>query len=301
MKRAYQYSVAAQVWALREYGEVGPRTFGALMAYFGNLAAILEAEEAQLREISGLGEIKSRRIAESFDSLPKAEQFVNGLKEREIGVATIFDTDYPPHFRELNDPPPIIFYRGRLPSEGEKTVALVGSHNATNEGIQNAVQLSGKLAAQSVSVVSGLARGIDTAAHIGALKAGGKSYAVLGSGFDHIHPEENRALAVELVDSGALISEYSPDAEYTTGRILARNRLTVGLSQAVVIGELFGDSSGTLDTATFCQETGKLMFVLIDGCERPGKDNRGVEKTLALGAIPITLNDGVDIVLKSLV
>lgn len=301
MKRAYQYSVAAQVWVLREFGEVGPRTFGALIAHFGNLAAILEAEEDELRKISGLGEVKSRKISESFRALGRADEFINSLKEREIGVATIFDTDYPPHFRELNDPPPIIFYRGKLPGDGEKTVAIVGSHNATNEGIQNAVQLSGKLAAHSVSVVSGLARGIDTAAHIGALKAGGKSYAILGSGFDHIHPEENRPLAVELVNSGALISEYPPDAEYTTGRILARNRLTVGLSQAVVVGELFGDSSGTLDTATFCQETGKLMFILIEGCDRPGKDNAGVEKVLELGAIPVTLNEGVEIILKSLV
>ena len=293
--------MAAQVWALREYGEVGPRTFGALMAHFGNLAAILEAETGELRKLEGLGEKKSQKISESFDALQKAEDFMESLKEREIGAATLFDDEYPQNFFELNDPPPIIFYRGKLPDKDEKRVAVVGSHNASAEGIRNAVDLASKLAQRSVSVVSGLARGVDAAAHIGALRAGGKSYGILGSGFDHIQPEENRPLAIEMTQNGALISEYPPEAEYNAGRILARNRLTVGLSQAVVVGELFGNSSGTLDTVTFCHELGKLMFIMIDGCEQSGKDNIGVDKVLALGAIPLTLNTGIDIILKSLV
>ncbi len=301
MKRAAEYPIAAQVWALREYGDVGPRTFRALMAYFGNLPAILEAETEELQKIDGLGEKRSKKISESFHSLGKAENFINSLKDREIGHSTVFDDDYPDLFMELNDPPPIIFYRGKLPAQDEKRVAMVGSRNASGEGIAYAVELANRLSLSSVSIVSGLARGIDTSAHIGAMKAGGKTYGIIGSGFDHIFPEENQLLAAEMTQNGGLISEYPPEANYSDGRLVARNRLTVGLSQAVIIGELFGDSSGTLDTAAFCRDLGKLMFILIDGYEVPGKDNAGANKVLAMGAIPVTLEKGIDIILKSLV
>ena len=183
----------------------------------------------------------------------------------------------------------------------EKSVAIVGSHKATGDGIRLGVELGARLAEKSVSIVSGLARGTDTAGHVGALKVDGKSYAVIGSGFDNIYPEENRALAAELIKKGGLISEYPPETGYSAGQMIARNRLTVGLSQAVVIGELFGDSNGTLDTATFCRQLGKIMFVLVDGCDQPGRDNAGVDKVLEMGAIPVTMDKGVDIILKSLV
>ncbi len=301
MKRIDEYSIAAQVWTLREFGDVGPRAFRALMIHFGSVAAILEAEVDELAEINGLSEKKCQKINDSFRSLEKAEQFIDSLQPREIRISTIFDDDYPSLFMELNDPPPIIFYRGRLPDKEEKTVAIVGSHKATNEGIRIGVELGSAFAAKSVSIVSGLARGIDTAGHIGALKGDGRTYAVIGSGFDNIFPDENRALAAELIKTGGLISEYPPEIGYSAGQMIARNRLTVGLSQAVIIGEIFADSNGSLDTATFCHQLGKIMFVVMEGHDQPGYDNAGVEKVLALGAIPITLDEGIDIVLKSLV
>ncbi len=295
------YSIAAQVWALRHFGKVGPRTFRTLMVHFGNLENIFRAEMDELLGIDGLGEKRSSKIYDCDQTLDEAEEFINEMKEREIICCTQFDDNYPNLFNELNDPPPIFFARGHLPEKDEKTVAIVGSHKATIEGIGYAVDLGGLLAKKSISVVSGLARGIDASGHIGAIRAGGKSYAVLGSGFDKIYPEENRPLSIELTAKGGLISEYSPDTKSSPGLNMARNRLTVGLSNAVVIGEIFGDSSGTLDSAKCCFELGKLMFILIDGCEMPGKDNKGVEKVLEMGAIPITLENAVEIISKSLV
>jgi len=295
------YSTAAQVWALRHFGKVGPRTFRTLMVRFGNLENIFMAEMDELLDISGLGEKRSNRIYDCDQTLDEAEEFINSMREREIRCYTQFDDDYPYLFNELNDPPPIFFARGNLPKEDEKAVAIVGSHKATSEGISYAVELAGQLAKKSVSIVSGLARGIDTSAHIGAIRAGGKSFAVLGSGFDNIYPEENRPLAIELVEKGGLISEYAPDTKSSPGLNMARNRLTVGLSDAVVVGEIFGDSSGTLDSAKCCFQLGKLMFVLIDGCDLPGKDNKGVEKVIEMGAIPITLDNATEIIINSLV
>ena len=295
------YSIAAQVWALRHFGKVGPRTFRTLMIRFGNMENIFMAEMDELLEIDGLGEKRSSKIYDCDQTLDESEEFINEMREREIKCYTQFDEDYPHLFNELNDPPPIFFARGNLPEKNEKTVAIIGSHKATTEGVGYAVDLAGLLAKKSISIISGLARGIDASAHIGAVRAGGKSYAVLGSGFDHIYPEENRPLSIELVQKGGLISEYAPSTKSSPGLNMARNRLTVGLSNAVIIGEIFGDSSGTLDSAKCCFELGKLMFILIDGCELPDKDNKGVEKVLELGAIPITLADAVEIITKSLV
>jgi len=301
MNNGKEYSVESQIWALRQYGDVGPRTFRALMSKFGSPDAIHRASIEELAEINGLGKPRLQKIFDSSDHLDEAEEFIESLKLRDIKCSTHYDGDYPAIFNELNDAPPIFFYRGDLPKPGEKTVAIVGSHNATGEGIIYAVELAAKLAAQSISIVSGLARGIDTAGHVGALKAGGRTYAMIGSGLDNIFPEENRVLAAEIAKNGALISEYSPDTKSSTGKLIARNRLIVGLSQAVVIGEVFPDSSGTMDTATFCHQLGKIMFILLDGIERSEHDNSGVQKIIDLGAIPVTLEDGIDIIVKSLV
>ncbi|UCD17000.1 MAG: DNA-processing protein DprA [Candidatus Zixiibacteriota bacterium] len=295
------HSMAAMVWALRNYGNVGPRAFSVLMAHFRTITAIFQAELDELNAINGLGEKRSRKIYECSKYLEEAEKFIASLPDQHIQHSTIYEESYPSILMELNDPPPMLFYRGRLPDKDEKRVAIIGSRNASSEGIQNAVTLASRLAEQSVSIVSGLAQGIDAAAHVGALKAGGRSYAMLGSGFDHISPKENLPLAIELVRNGGLISEYPPDTRASASRLVSRNRLTTGLSQAVVVGEILPDSTGTLDCARFCNQIGKLTFVLIEGCDEAGRDSAGVEKVIAIGAIPIMLADGIDMIVKSLV
>ena len=296
-----QYSIPAQIWALRQYGKVGPRTFRVLMSELGSLEKIHSSEISELTAIKGIEPERAAKIFESSQKLPEAQKLIDSLSENNVQTATIFDEEYPHLFREMHDPPPIIFYRGQLPREKERTVAIVGSHEATNEGIAVAVDLATKLGEQSVSVVSGLARGIDAAAHIGTLKTKANTYAVLGSGIEKIYPEENRNLAAEIIRQGGLISEYPPNAPYSAKKLIARNRLIVALSQAVIIGEVMPDSKGTIDTAAYCRELGKIMFIMIDTCNIPGRDNTGVEKILAMGAIPITMSDGIEIILKSLV
>ena len=296
-----EYSIAAQVWALRRFGEVGPRAFRALLAAFGSVEAIHAAGLDELKAIPGLDEGRSQKIFESGDSLAKAEEFINSLQLKGIHHCTSLDRIYPKLLEELNDPPPIVFYQGELPQADEKTVALVGSESATNEGISYAVDLAMHFARKSVSVVSDLTRGIGVSAHIGALRNDGRTYAVIGSGFDRIEPEEHLPIAAEIAQKGGLLSEYPPEAETTSEHLLERNRLVVGLSRAVVIGEVFPTSRETIDTANFCHQVGKLMFILIDGCEAPGRDNTGVEKIMSMGAIPFSLEDGIDDIVKSLV
>nr|MBN2276565.1 DNA-protecting protein DprA [candidate division Zixibacteria bacterium] len=301
MKNIDEYSLSAQIWALRHYGEVGPRAFRVLLARFGCPAEILMAEKEQLLAIEGLGDKKSGKITEAAEHLDESEDFIRSLEARKMAHCSMFDDFYPALLEELNDPPPIIFHMGKLPRRDEPTVAIVGSHKATGAGIGYALDLASRLAEKKISIISGLAEGIDASAHIGALKAGGRTHAVIGSGLEEIYPVENKALAEEIIKHGSVISEYSPESKIIPGRLKARNRLVAGLSQSVVIGEVMADSNGTLDTATFCHELGKLMFIMLDGCERPERDNSSVKKIIALGAIPFHLDSGVDLIVKSMV
>jgi len=183
----------------------------------------------------------------------------------------------------------------------QKRVAIVGTQDATIDGIAIAVELAGELAKKEVAIVSDLSRGIGASAHLGAMKAGGNSFAVLPSGFDHIYPEENIPLSLELVKIGGLITEYAPNIEYSKERDMQRNRLVAGLAQAVIVCEIAGNSEMTLDIAKFCHQIGKLLFILTDNLTIAGQDITGIEKVLTYGAIPLSMKDAVGMITKSLV
>jgi len=289
------------VWALRKYGKVGPRAFRMLLIRFGGLAGIHQAGLADLMKIDGLDDDRCEKIAEGSDFLEEAEAFISSLEPENIECRTFLDDDYPVLLRELNDPPPLIFYRGGLPGPDEKTVAIVGSSRAGNEGIGTGVNLASEMASRSISIVSGLTRGVSAAAHLGALKSKHRTYAVLDSGLAGIAPEENRLLASEIARHGGLISEYAPREKADDKKFPERNRLVAALARAVVIGEVFPDSEVTLDMATFCQQLGKIMFILIDNCDIDRGNREAVEKIMALGAIPVDSRKNVNIIADSLV
>jgi DNA processing protein len=290
-----RYSPAAQILALKMTGQVGPRTFALLMTNFHTVENIILAEEQELLQLPGIGPAKSRAIAGANGHLTRAEDIIENLAASDTRVVTSLDPLYPDMLHDLNDPPPLLYYQGRLPQPQEKRVALIGSQNVSAEGIADAVSLARRMTVGGAAVVSGLARGIDTAGHMGAIRENGVSYAVLPSGFNQIHPAENEPLAREIARDGGLVSEYLPDTTVSPGRLLGRNRLIVALAHAVVIGEVAEDSVGTLDAALCCQELGKLLFVLL------GRHNRHFEKLSGYGAIPLDGVDACDLVLKALV
>ncbi len=296
-----KYTTTAKVWALMEFGGVGPRAFRALIARFGDVDTILRAETNELSTIEGLNWQQAEKIGRADRSLEEAEVFIDAMNIRDIHSTTVLETHYPELFLELNDPPPLIFHKGNLPSNDQKRAAIVGMQDASIEGIALAVDLAGALAKANVAIVSDLARGIGAAAHLGAMKAGGQSYAVLPAGFDHIYPEENILLSMELTKIGGLISEYAPAVDFSKERDMQRNRLVAGLSQAVIIGEVRGDAEMTLDIAKFCHQIGKLMFVMTDNAYATGKDFTGIEKVLQYGAIPLGMKEAVEMISKSLV
>lgn len=290
-----QYSLPVKVLALKMTGQVGPRTFGLLMTRFATVDNILLAENEELLEINGIGEGRAEAIGKADGNLDPAQTIIDNLEASDTQVVCCLDDAYPQILQELNDPPLLLYYRGLLPAADEKRVAVIGSQNVSAEGIAEGVEIARRLAGHGVSIVGGLARGIDTAGHMGALKANGKTYAVLPSGFNQIYPAENQVLSSEIVKLGGLISEYLPDTPVNSGRLIGRNRLIVGLSQAVVVGEVSAESVGSLDTALCCQELGKLLFVMV------GLHNHHLDKLIGYGAIPITQLDDVRMIMDVLV
>jgi DNA processing protein len=290
-----KYSLAARILSLKMTGHVGPRTFEILMSHFKTVDNILLAEEEELMEVDGIGRSRSKAIFEANARIDQAQTLIDHLKTDNTEVSTCLDEDYPEILHQLNDPPPLLYYKGRLPANAETRAAIIGSQDVSAEGIGDAVELARRLSEEGTAIVGGLARGIDTAGHMGALKADGITYAVLPSGFNHIHPSENEMLCGEIIERGGLISEYLPDTPANAGRLMSRNRLIVGLSQAVIIGEVSTDSVGTLDAALCCHQLGKLLFAVI------GKNNPHYEKLAEYGAIPLTHINEYKMIVKSLV
>jgi DNA processing protein len=171
------------------------------------------------------------------------------------------DAAYPANLREIQTPPGRLYVRGALAGDDALAVAIVGARAATPYGVAVAERLAADLAARGVTVVSGLARGVDSAAHRGALRAGGRTIAVLGSGVDVIYPPENRRLAKEIEASGAIVSQFEPGTPPLSGYFPARNRVIAGLSLGVVVVEA-AEKSGSLITAGLAGELGREVMAV---------------------------------------
>ncbi len=251
--------------ALREKAKIGSKTMQLLLANFKSLEGIISADTGQLTAIPRISENKARTIQELENHLGAINNDLELYAEAGINVLTIFDDNYPALLKEIPDPPFVLYYKGHFPlSEDDTYVAMVGTTQASAEGIDLAVNYSRAMAEKGVVIVSGLARGIDTASHMGAIKAQGRSYAVLGSGLNQIYPPENDRLSEELMEKGALISEYPPETSVNTGRLLSRNRIIVGLAHSLVVCEIDKKSRGTINAAERAMDMGKLMFAVGD-------------------------------------
>lgn len=247
--------------ALREVAEVGPKTFQMLVMQFGPPEDLFEHSPEEIAGLPRLNHERALRILECREAFETIRERLEKIATRGINAITYFDDAYPERLREVSGPPPFFYLRGELPAES-RTVAVVGSHKASAEGIGDAVAMGKQLAEEGIAVISGLARGIDAGAHVGAIAGGGKTYAALGCGLDNIHPRENKPLAEEVAVHGGLLSEYREDAKSSVPQLLARNRIVVGLAQAVVIGELPEKTKGTMAAADLAFKQGKPVFVL---------------------------------------
>jgi DNA processing protein len=282
------------VIALREKAKIGPKTFQQLLITFGSPENVYKVTKEELLSLPRMTANKVDEILNSKDFLSEIEEHILYLEELGIGISTILDSDYPQSLKEIDDPPPLLYFKGEFPIQNNLFVAVVGTHEASAEGIEKAVEIGRVLAKRKVVVVSGLARGIDSAAHLGAIKEGGKTYAILGAGLNNIYPSENVSLAEQISKSGALITEYSLNVPVNVGQLMARNRIVVGLSQAVIIVEMNEDSHGTMDAMNIAIKQGKPLFVVRK------ENSKKVEDLIQEGAVPIEGVDDLDLVLDYL-
>jgi DNA processing protein len=204
-----------------------------------------------------------------------------------VRALPLTDPEYPTNLAHIADPPPVLFVRGELTDSDENAVALVGTRRATTYGRAVAERLAADLAYAGITVVSGLAKGIDTTAHAAAVSAGGRTLAVLGNGLDQIYPPQNAGLAQRIVDQqrGALISEFAPGVPPDAVNFPRRNRVIAGLARVTVIIEA-GERSGALITADFALEQGREVLAVPGSIMSPM--SAGPNDLLKQGAAPVT-------------
>ncbi len=261
---------------------IGAVRFRALLDFFGDAAIAWDAPPDALRE-AGL----SQKLIENLQQVRSKvvlEQVWERIHTQGITVLTWDDEAYPRRLKEIEQPPPVLYARGEIALSDEWAVAIVGTRRITPYGRQVTEEIARTLAHNGITIVSGLARGVDAVAHQTALAVGGRTLAVLGSGVDRVYPPEHNRLAEQIVSHGALLSDYSPGTPPEGPNFPPRNRIISGLSLAIVVTEA-GLDSGALITATFAIEQGREIFAVPGNILAP--QSKGANHLIQEGARPL--------------
>ncbi|UCG14170.1 MAG: DNA-processing protein DprA [Deltaproteobacteria bacterium] len=254
--------------ALSLVSGVGAKTFHRLIRRFGSPENVFKAPRRHLEQVPGL----TKRTIDAIRSFPREEAAAKEmarLSGLDIHVVRWGAKEYPDYLANIADPPALIYVKGNLIQEDERAVAVVGARRASAYGLAVCKKLTRDLAWQGWTVVSGMARGIDSAAHQGALAGGGRTLAVLGTGLDVIYPAENNELYHRIAASGAVISEFALGTPPEPGNFPVRNRLISGLALGVVVVEATA-KSGSLITARLALEQGRQVFAVPGPVDRQG-------------------------------
>ncbi len=259
---------------------LGPRRLSVLVDFFGSAEQVWYAGENELKSVPG---IPGKVISELVDRRKRLDPEKEIQKLADSGISVIFGDDaaYPEILKQIYDPPKVLYLKGNSEVLQEPMLAVVGARKATHYGLRVAETIARELAEAGLCVVSGMARGIDTAAHKGALSVLKPTVAVLGCGVDIVYPVENKKVMADIIERGAVISEFPPGTPPVAGNFPQRNRLISGLSLGVLVVEA-AEKSGSLITADFALEQGRDVFAV------PGQVtnrlNRGAHRLIKQGA-----------------
>ncbi|OPL15840.1 MAG: hypothetical protein AVO39_07050 [delta proteobacterium MLS_D] len=265
--------------ALTLIDDIGPVTVNGLVAAFGSARTAMSAPPSKLAAVRGVSATIAGRIS-TFSDWVRVDNELERAAQLGITLVTADEDSYPSLLRHIYDYPPLLYVRGELKPD-DICVALVGSRRATAQGRYTCERISRELVHRGITVVSGLARGIDSSAHQGALAARGRTLAVMGSGLDTIYPPENRDLCEKIVEAGAVVSEYPFGSEPLAHHFPRRNRIISGMSYGVVVIEAT-EKSGSLITAHLALEQGRCVFALPGGIET--QTSRGTNSLIKNGA-----------------
>ena len=253
--------------ALNLLPDIGPVRIRNLLSRFGSAQAVLAATQADLSQVDKVGFkaanniIRWRDLIDLDGELRRIDQFG-------ANIVTTDDSEYPALLRQIYDPPPVLYVRGTLRPEDAYAIAMVGTRQSTLYGRQTAERLARQLAASGVTVVSGGARGIDSASHEGALQSGGRTIAVLGTGLDIVYPAENVKLYQRIAEQGAVITQFPFGRKGDKQSFPIRNRIVAGMTQGTVVVEA-NRASGALITANFAAEYGRTVYAVPGRVDSP--------------------------------
>lgn len=267
---------------------IGAVRFRAVLQAFGNAETAWHAPASAYRELGF-----PSRVIEQLEATRKSsalDRMIEQIERKGITVLTWDDADYPRRLLEIANPPPVLYIKGTLTEEDEWAAAVVGTRRVTAYGKEVTRKISHALARNNITVISGMARGVDADAHRAALDAGGRTLAILGCGVDVIYPPENRKLAENILQHGALISDYPPGTPPDGGNFPPRNRIISGMSRLVVVVEA-GRKSGALITARYAAEQGRDVFAVPGNIFAP--QSKGTNMLIQQGARPLLQIDDV--------
>ena len=272
---------------------IGNHTIRRLLAAFGSAEKSIAATSAELAQIDGLTPDVRQQLIDGRSHAPLAQE-LELIDQHQCHIVTINDDTYPPLLKQIDDPPVLLYITGDFPLQDTPSIAIVGSRSPTEYGKTTSQQLSYQLAERGLTVVSGFARGIDTCVHRGALEASGRTVAVFGCGLSIIYPETNQGLAMEIIESGALVSEFPMTMPPRGKNFPRRNRVISGLTLGTLVVEA-SERSGSLITARHAAEQGREVFAV------PGQIFSGVSRgTHSLINQGATLINSVDDLLEAL-
>jgi len=252
----------------------------ALLEHFGSTGRLFRAGADEIANVDKIGRVLALNLAGSLRKI-KISRELKLIDKNKIRVMTFMDPGYPENLKNIYDPPVILYVRGEILPCDDTAVAVVGSRRASFYGMRTAEKIGFELASRGITVVSGLARGVDSSAHKGALKAGGRTLAVLGSGLSNIYPGEHAELAEKISRSGAVISEFPMETIPDRGNFPKRNRVISGLSMGVVVVEA-AEKSGALITSDSAIEQGREVFAVPGKIDSP--TSKGTNMLIKQGA-----------------
>lgn len=266
--------------ALNMIEHVGPVRVRQLLEHFGEAPAVLRASQSQLLQVRGIGEDTAEAIA-TWEKTIKLDEELKRISDFGCHILTQSDEDYPDLLRQIYDPPIVLYVKGKLSAKDKNAVAMVGSRMTTHYGVETARKLAYQLAYVGVTVVSGGARGIDTAAHQGALSGKGRTVAVLGTGINIIFPPENVELFERIADNGAIITQFPFNRNADKQSFPIRNRIVAGMTLGTIVVEA-NLTSGALITANMAVENGLQIFAVPGRIDSPR--SKGCHELIKKGA-----------------
>jgi len=266
--------------ALNLFPDLGSIKIQSIAEKYNSFSEFMKADAEELLDVPGIGKKLCERIITHRSKIEPYSE-IEKATEQKVSIVTLFDEEYPERLKEIYDPPPVLYIKGDKSVLNNRSIAVVGSRKASTYGRRVAINFAKELALMNINVVSGMARGIDSFAHKGAIEAGGPTTAILGCGIDIVYPPENRVLMQEIIECGCIISSFPMGTTPLPANFPARNRIISGLSLGTLVVEA-AERSGSLITADLSLEQGREVFAVPGNIYSPY--SRGTHKLIKQGA-----------------